>query len=45
MATITIELSDKTLAAEACRQVAELIEEGYTNGLVGWSADTWSIDD
>ena len=45
MATITIEVSDINNAADACREVAEKIEEGYTNGLVGWSSDSWSIDE
>jgi len=44
MAQIVIEVSDIDNAADACREVAEQIENGYTNGLVGWSADSWSIE-
>lgn len=45
MATITINVEDIKDAAEACREVAKLIEEGYTNGFIGWSADTWVIEE
>lgn len=31
--------------AEALREVAEKIEEGYTNGVVGWSGATWYIEE
>ena len=45
MATIIINVTDAEDAANACREVAEAIEQGYTNGLIGWSADTWEIED
>jgi len=45
MAIITIEVSDIDDAAGYCREVAEKIEEGYQSGLVGWTADSWSIED
>ena len=45
MATITINVSDVNDAAEACREVASAIDAGYTNGIVGWSADTWSLEE
>lgn len=44
MATITINVDDIEDAATACREVANLIEEGYTNGTIGCSGDTWEID-
>lgn len=36
---------DKHDAAEALREIADRIDEGYTNGIVGWSDDTWSIEE
>lgn len=45
MATIIINVTDVEDAADACREVAEQIEQGNTNGLIGWSADSWEIDD
>lgn len=45
MATITIEVENREDAAQACREVAELIEQGYHSGLVGWSSDSWEIED
>ena len=45
MATIVINVTNREDAADACREVANLIEQGYTNGLIGWSADSWEIDD
>ena len=45
MATITIEVSDIDDAASACREVADKIEEGYHNGIIGWSCDTWSLEE
>ena len=44
MAQIIIEIEDKNDAADACREVAQLIEDGYTNGMIGCSGDTWSIE-
>ena len=44
MATITIEVDNILDAADACREVADRIEEGYRSGIVGWSGDTWSIE-
>ena len=44
MATIIINVEDVENAADACRKVAELIEEGYTSGLIGYSADSWEIE-
>lgn len=45
MATITINIEDIDNAAEACREVAEKIEEGYTSGIIGWSGDTWEMEE
>ena len=45
MATIIINVDDISDAAEACREVAGLIDEGYTNGIIGVSGDTWEIDE
>lgn len=45
MATIIINVTDVEDAAEACREVAQQIENGSTNGIIGWSCDTWEIDD
>lgn len=45
MATITINIENIEDAAIACREVANLIEEGNTSGLIGWSVDTWDIED
>lgn len=44
MAQIIINVDDIENAADACREVADKIEEGYTSGLVGCSCDTWSIE-
>lgn len=47
MATITInieDIDDLDNVAEACREVAQKIEEGYTCGIIGCSADTWEFD-
>ena len=44
MATITINVEDPNDAAEACREVANAIEDGYTSGIIGWSGDTWEFD-
>lgn len=45
MAQIIIEIEDVNDAADACREVANLIDEGYTNGIIGCSGDTWTLDD
>lgn len=45
MATITINIEDIEDAPTACREVANLIEEGYTSGIIGCSGDTWEIDE
>lgn len=45
MATITIEVEERENAADACREVANLIEQGYSSGIIGWSGDSWDIDD
>jgi hypothetical protein len=45
MAAIIINVDDPDDYAEACRVVARQIEEGYTNGLIGWSANSWSIEE
>ena len=44
MATITIEVENIEDAAQACREVAEQIDQGYSNGIIGCSGDTWSIE-
>ena len=45
MATITINVENIEDAATACREVANLIEEGYTRGMIGCSGDPWDIED
>lgn len=45
MATITINVENIEDAAIACNEVAKLIEEGYTSGIIGCSGDTWEIDE
>lgn len=44
MATIIINVDDIDDAAEACREVAEAIDEGYHSGIIGVSGDTWEIE-
>ena len=44
MVTITINIENGNEAAEACREVARLIENGYTNGMIGCSGDTFEIE-
>ena len=44
MVTITINIENGNEAAEACREVARLIENGYTNGMIGCSSDTFEIE-
>lgn len=45
MPTITIEVSNINDAADYCREVADKIEEGYYGGLVGWTSDSWSLEE
>ena len=44
MITITINVENGNEASEACREVARLIENGYTNGMIGCSGDTFEIE-
>lgn len=44
MVTITINIENGNEAAEVCREVARLIENGYTNGMIGCSGDTFEIE-
>lgn len=44
MVTITINIENGHDAADACREVARLIENGYTNGIIGCSGDTFEIE-
>lgn len=44
MVTITINIENGNEASEACREVARLIENGYTNGMIGCSGDTFEIE-
>ena len=44
MVTITINIENGNEASEACREVARMIENGYTNGMVGCSGDTFEIE-
>ena len=44
METITINVEDINDAADACREVAQSIENGYTSGIIGYSGDTWELD-
>ena len=44
MARIVIEVENILDAAEACREVADKIEQGYRGGIVGWSGDTWQVE-
>ena len=45
MAQIVIEFGDVNDAADACRYVANLIDDGYTNGIIGCSGDSWYIEE
>ena len=45
MATITINIEDVNDAADACREVADKIDEGYTCGLISFSSDSWELDE
>ena len=44
MVTITINVENGNEASDACREVARLIENGYTNGMIGCSGDTFEIE-
>lgn len=44
MVTITINIENGTEASEACREVARMIENGYTSGMIGCSGDTFEIE-
>ena len=44
MVTITINIENGNEASEACREVARLIENGYTSGMFGCSGDTFEIE-
>ena len=45
MATITINIEDVNDAADACREVADKIDEGYTSGLISFSGDSWELNE
>jgi hypothetical protein len=40
---IIIEIENPNDAQSALAEVGELIEQGYTNGYIGCSSDTWEI--
>lgn len=44
MVTITINIENGNEASEACREVARMIENGYTSGMIGCSCDTFEIE-
>ena len=44
MVTITINLENGNEASDACREVARMIEDGYTSGIIGCSGDTFEIE-
>lgn len=44
MVTITINIENGNEASEACREVARMIDNGYTNGMIGCSGDTFEIE-
>ena len=44
MVTITINIKNGNEASEACREVARMIDNGYTNGMIGCSGDTFEIE-
>ena len=44
MITITINVENGNEASEACREVARMIENGYTSGMIGCSGDTFEIE-
>ena len=44
MVTITINIENGNEASEVCREVARMIDNGYTNGMIGCSGDTFEIE-
>ena len=44
MVTITINLENGNEASDACREVARMIEDGYTSGIIGCYGDTFEIE-
>ena len=44
MITITINIENGNEASEACREVARMIDNGYTSGMIGCSGDTFEIE-
>ena len=44
MVTITINITNGNEASDACREVARMIENGYTSGMIGCSRDTFEIE-
>ena len=44
MVTITINIENGSEASDACREVARLIDNGYTNGMIGCSGDTFESE-
>ena len=44
MVTIIINIENGNEASEACREVARMIENGYTNGMIGCSGNTFEIE-
>lgn len=45
MATITINIEDVNDAADACREVADKIDEGYASSFIGFSSDSWELNE
>ena len=44
MVTITINIENGNEASEACREVARMIDNGYTSGMIGCSGDSFEIE-
>ena len=44
MVTITINIENGNEASEACREVARMIDNGYTSGMIGCSGNTFEIE-
>ena len=44
MVTITSNVENGNEASDACREVARMIEDGYTSGIIGCSGDTFEIE-